>query len=552
MTPALGIAYSLWMRARWAVAAIAVYLLCLSIAAQLLPGSREPILLAALLLTAAITHLLQVFTLGPSDLGIRASGYPKHMFVLPMSTRSLVGWPMLIGAATHAGLWILIASLVFIPAGFAAPVVWPAALVAAGTAWVQAIGWMPFPTPFARVPALAVAMTPLVGFGAWCGLFLERSDVSSVVVAGSVIWGMVAYAVGVRGLARARRGDDGDMNFVLERLRTAFARFIPRTRRLARRPFRSPAAAQLWHEWRRNASFLPAMIGLLGVPMLALNCKIALDAQSDRTLMFGSVSVSTPVMSLLMSVGLFLMLAATIGAGVGKFDIWGKESIPSFFAVRPMTSAQFVRLKLVAAAFSTMASITILLVLLAIWVAVEISPLNPRESAIRAAVGQLTWGKAAIAGVAVCGLCALTWRGIAIGIWPSLTGRKWITVAIGVVITGVMTLAIIAGSWIYQNPQIQSDCLSALPWLLGILVGAKVTRGRLGGSIPAQPAANAAAYHRIGRGWLGRNGPVDSGRYMVLQPVKLARSRGHHTVCSVHEAGDCARRAPLEPAPLRR
>ena len=190
--------------------------------------------------------------------------------------------------------------------------------------------------------------------------------------------------------------------------------------------------------------------------------------------MFGSVSVSTPVMSLLMSVGLLLMLAATIGEGVGKFDIWGKEAIPSFFAVRPMTSAQFVRFKLVAAAFSTMASVTILLVLLAIWVAVEISPLNPRESAVRAAVGQVTWRKAAIAGVAVCGLCALTWRGIAIGIWPSLTGRKWITVAIGVVITGVMTLAIIAGSWIYRNPQIKSDCLSAVPWLLGVLVGAKV------------------------------------------------------------------------------
>jgi hypothetical protein len=471
---AFGISYSMWLRARWAVAGIAIYLLCLAIAAQLFPGAREPILLAALLLTAAITHLLQVFTLGPSDLGIRASGYPKHMFVLPLPTRSLVGWPMLFGAATHAGLWILVATLVFVPAGFAAPVVWPAALIAAGTAWVQAIGWMPFPTPYARVPALAAAMTPLVGFGAWCGLFLERSDVASVVVVGSAVWGMLAYAFGVRGLARARRGDDGNMSFLLERIRTAFADSIPSTRRLAWRPFRSPAAAQLWHEWRRNASFLPAMIGLVGVLMLALNCKIVLDAQADRTLMFGSVSVSTPVMSWFMTVGLLLMLGATIGASLGKFDLWGKEAMPSFFAVRPMTSVQFVRLKLLSAALSSVASVTILLVMFSVWAAVEISPLNPRESAVRAAVGELTWQKLAIAGLSVFALCVITWRGIAIGLWPSLTGRKSITVAIGVFITGAMTLAVIAGSWIYQNPSVQPDCLSALPWLLGVLVGAKV------------------------------------------------------------------------------
>ncbi|HEX2475781.1 MAG TPA: hypothetical protein VHK01_13605 [Lacipirellulaceae bacterium] len=473
MTPALGIAYSLWMRARWAIVGITLYLLCLAIAARFFAGSREPILLAALLVTAAIAHLLQVFTLGPSDLGIRASGFPKHMFVLPLSARSLVGWPMLFGAATHASLWILVATLVFIPAGFAAPVAWPAALIAAGTAWVQAIGWMPFPTPYARVPALALAMTPLICFGAWCGLFLERSDVSSVVVAGSVIWGMVAYAFGVRGLARARRGDDGNMNFVIERLRRVLASSIPETRLVARRPFRSPATAQLWHEWRRNASFLPAMIALIGVPMLALNCKIALDAQANRTLMFGSVPVSTPLMSSLMSVGVLLMLAATIGASLGKFDIWGKEAMPSFFAVRPMTSAQFVRVKMMATAFSAMASVTILLVMFAIWAAIEISPLNPRESAVRSAVGELTWRKAAIAGFSVFALCAITWRGIAIGLWPSLTGRKWISIAIGVFFTGAMTLAIIAGSWIYQNPAIQSGCLTALPWLLGVLVAAK-------------------------------------------------------------------------------
>jgi hypothetical protein len=471
--PALGIAHSMWLRARWAAAGIAIYLFCLTIAAQLFPGSREPMLLAALLLTAAIAHLLQVFTLGPSDLGIRASGYPKHMFVLPLATRSLVGWPMLLGGATHAALWILVATLVFIPAGFAAPRLWPAALVAAGTAWVQAIGWTPFPTPYLRVPALALAMTPLVCFGACAGLFLERSAVSSVVIAGSIFWGMLAYVFGVRGLSRARRGDEGNLNFVTDRIRAAVAGLFGAAELPARGPFRSPAAAQLWHEWRRNASFLPAMIGMIGVPMLALNCKVALDAHSDRTLIFGSVSISTPLMSFLMWAGLLLMLAGTIGASVGKFDLWGKEAMPSFFAIRPMTTSQFIGIKLAAVAFSALASVAILIVMLGIWAAVEVSPLNPRESLVRSAVGELTWQKAAMAGIGVLGLAAITWRGIAISLWPSLTGRKWISMVIAVFFTGAMTVAIIAGSWIYRHPEVRSDGLTALPWLLGVLVGAK-------------------------------------------------------------------------------
>jgi hypothetical protein len=179
-------------------------------------------------------------------------------------------------------------------------------------------------------------------------------------------------------------------------------------------------------------------------------------------------------MSLLMSVGILLMLAATIGTGLGKFDLWGKEAIPSFFATRPMTTSQFIWIKFAAAAMSALASTAILLLLFAVWAGVEISWLNPRESVVRRAVGVLTWRKAAITAVAIMGLVALTWRGIAIGMWPSLSGRKWINMLIGVFVTGAMTLAIIVGSWIYSHPAVHSDCLTLLPWLLGGLVGVKV------------------------------------------------------------------------------
>jgi hypothetical protein len=463
----------MWLRARWSALGIALYLLCLAIAAQLFPGIREPVLLAALLLTVAITHLIQVFTLGPADLGIRNSGFPRHTFVFPLATRSLVAWPMLIGTAAHAGLWVLVATLVFRPAGFETPVIWPAVLFGSTIAWAQAISWTPFSTPYARVPALALSTTPLFCLGVWAGLYLESGTVAIAVTAASFAWGTLAYVFAMRGLARARRGDGGNLGVVGERLEAALVGRNRVARPFAKRPFRSPAAAQLWHEWRRNGSFLPAMIAFIGVPMLALNCKVALDAQADRTLMIGSVSVSTPLLSLLMSVGVLLMLAATIGAGLGKLDLWGKEAMPSFFATRPMTTPHFIWIKFAAAAMSAFASTAILLVLLAAWAGVEISWLNPRESVVRGAVGVLTWRKAAITAVAIIGIVAITWRGIAIGLWPSLAGRKWISVVIGVFFTGAMTLAIIAGSWIYSHPEVHSDCLALLPWLLGVLVTVK-------------------------------------------------------------------------------
>ena len=74
---ALGIAYSLWLRMKWSLAGIVAYLATLAVAAQVFPGAGEPVMLAALLVTAAIAHLLQVFTLGPADIAVRASGFPS-------------------------------------------------------------------------------------------------------------------------------------------------------------------------------------------------------------------------------------------------------------------------------------------------------------------------------------------------------------------------------------------------------------------------------------------------------------------------------------------
>jgi hypothetical protein len=473
--PAAGVAYSLWLRLRWVMAGIFAYMAILAVIVQLYPRPQSAA--GAYPLCAVFAHLLTVFTLGPVDLGARGSGFPKSMFVLPLRTRSLVCWPMIYGTVSVAALWVLVTTLILNPAGLNTPVLWPAAVAAAAIAWLQAIGWSPFPSPFARVPALALALTPLSLVVTCAYMYLDVSRVSIAIVAASLVWTLLAYFFAIQGLSRARAGSDGEW------LRTLVARIIARHQKLRRpaidkRPhFRSALRAQLWHEFRRNAIALPLMLGFISLPMMALILPASIDSDASRNLMFNSVTLSPPMIGLVMLIGLFILLSGLYGASMGKFDIWGKEQMPGFFAIRPMTTPRFVLVKMVGAALGSLFSWGWFLVLLLTWAAVEASPLNVNESVVRSALAQATPREVAIFGLALVGLLATSCRDLVIGMWTTLLGRKWIAMAIGFVFMALFGLAALAGQWFYRHPEFVPDLLTYLPWLLGIALLIKLLVG---------------------------------------------------------------------------
>jgi hypothetical protein len=190
-SPALGIAYSLWLRLRWILAAELVLLTALALTVQSFPAAAPYCQMTSLVLIfLSLAPMLNACTYGPADLGVRAAGFPTQMMVLPLSTRSLVGWPMLYGAVIHASLWALLAILVFIPSGLQLPVFWPATLLAAICVWVQAIGWSPFSSPFVRVPALVIAITPLIVLPMWAGVQLPNSMVPILLMWRNIVVGV--------------------------------------------------------------------------------------------------------------------------------------------------------------------------------------------------------------------------------------------------------------------------------------------------------------------------------------------------------------------------
>src|SRR5688572_23427506 len=102
-------------------------------------------------MTAAAVYFLAVFSFGlGGDLAARQSIFPARMFTLPVTTRALVGWPMLYGTAAMAGLWSATVLFVLLPFRVDLPLIWPGLLAVVFLAWTQALMWMPYGLPGLR------------------------------------------------------------------------------------------------------------------------------------------------------------------------------------------------------------------------------------------------------------------------------------------------------------------------------------------------------------------------------------------------------------------
>ena len=85
------------------------------------------------------------------------------------------------------------------------------------------------------------------------------------------------------------------------------------------------------------------------MPMVVL---AVIDADPTKFAVFGSFNLSPALVGLAFLIGMFLFFSGLYGPGMGKFDIWGKEQMPSFFAIRPMKSSRFVLIKMLASGVS--------------------------------------------------------------------------------------------------------------------------------------------------------------------------------------------------------
>jgi len=164
-----------------------------------------------------------------------------------------------------------------------------------------------------------------------------------------------------------------------------------------------------------------------------------------------------------------VLLALPIGKAFSKPDLWsGDLIIPPIVAVRPLSSREFVLVKLRVAAKSAAISWLFVLALLTIWLAFWGNVLHPnyRMIALTIFLGIL-----------------LTWRSLISGLWLGLHGNPKLFVISGLPYGIVPFFGLAGGLWLIRNQPYAMNWLTdhmnmVLPrieWIAAILILVKIS-----------------------------------------------------------------------------
>src|SRR6185312_10408747 len=266
-SPALALSWEFWRRHRWGLAGAATLVASFALASAIAPLAPNVVYGNSMWFVLGLCYVIGVFAYGfEGRLETAESGFPVRLFLLPVRTAMLVGWPMLQGTATAVILWLGWDRLVLQPSGVQAPAWWTA-MLAAVVAISQTMVWLPFGLPWLRLPiALGVLIVLLRAplFLAIGGV--EFTDAQSeerflTALAGALI--PAAFLIAWSGVARARRGDDSDWLAALRSLR--LGKTLPQ-----RPPFISPFRAQVWYEWRVRGFGFVVLVACVLVVILTL------------------------------------------------------------------------------------------------------------------------------------------------------------------------------------------------------------------------------------------------------------------------------------------
>lgn len=475
-SPAQAIAWQLWRRHRYGLSLTGLGLL---VTYCIFPWLSADIRTKTLgfwgcLVIMGELNLLTVFTytLG-TDYSAKDSGFPPRMFILPVRTSVLVFWPMLLGVVVMAVSWLAVALFFLRPCGYLTPLVWPALLLALFMAWMQAISWWPFALPLVRLLVLVLAQGCLVGFY-FLAMAYRIPDL--VLLIGLAALLPVGYGVALEGVARARRGDQGSWSWWPHLANLVHFRFAGRGR-----PFSSAARALLWFEWRRNAMFVPWMVGINLILMMMVPLR---KQEVDAFVIW-------------IAFGLFvvvpILLATSQSHYLGKSDYWNSElAMLPFIATRPTTCWTLVLAKLQVAAVSTLVTWGLTFLGVSLWCLLHGHSQTMIKAWLGLFPGYAPWESLTVFLLTLGALMILTFRQMVENLWVGLTGHAWVIHG-GSVLLFVSFLGLgMFGYWLWEHPEYQELLFSWLPWLAGLAV------------IPKIVAAGWMTRLALGRGLLTR------------------------------------------------
>ena len=337
-------------------------------------------------------------------------GFPRRLFVLPVSTLQLVAVPMIAGVAVVELLLVL---------GMAWAKLlehsdWNISLLVLSPVYVvvyQAILW--------TLPSLRSLRLLIVGI---VGIFFILAPLfsfygTSVMRGGSMTpmleffaaMGIAAFLLSWICVARQRSGGGSVSVWAAS---WAFAEMALPKREKA---FRSAEAAQAWFEWRRSGSVLPGLIGSLLILVIGPMSWYARHAAGTSLLIF-LVTLSMPI-----------LLALPIGKAFSKPDFWsGDLGVPPIVAVRPLAAADMIAIKMRVAAKSAVLSWAYALVFLGVWLPfwADRTRIDRVAPLIWVINGHSVYRQYGIATLSILAGILLTWRLLIGSLWLGLRGNQ--------------------------------------------------------------------------------------------------------------------------------
>jgi hypothetical protein len=417
------------------------------------PNFFMPVQFTCLLLGMAT--IFWVFCMAEPDERGKRSGFPTHLFILPVPTWRLTIVPMISGIAVADAFYFAWCKLIFPSWPIVLPNSWlimQLLAISCMMASAQAIAWSLVTFPLIRLFAATAVLVALAtaGIGIPSDDFKLVRPLTLAAIFGGVL--IVSFAGGIAGVTRDRRSEwVGWTGKLLQALLDSMP--------ARRRSFPSPAAAQFW--WDRSRRIVVASVLFAG-PALAIVPMFPVHAAIDLPRDAGLRMVCTiPIVALIM--------AGIAGQSLAQSEFRSsKLGISPFVAVRPISTFDLVIAKL-----KLLTSVALLgwtLVILLSPVAFSLFYLIPhpylelpswREFFARNR-DMLYWlSHPAI----VAGIFAATWQSMVCGLSLGLLGHSWkgkVRAFLGLsLFVTLLTVAL----WAYEHPSVHFVALRILAWL---------------------------------------------------------------------------------------
>lgn len=411
-SPALGFAWLIWQKNRVGFLLFGLYLAFLAIASFALPAPIFEEVWQGL--TApfgfGMLFLMGSFYSSDTDLIGTRSGYPNHLFTLPLNTRTLVLWPMVYGIGSVSLVWIFYAAVVLESHGMRGLIWWPATLLATLTACLQSLSWYPVPLPYLRTILAFVVLIALTGLAAIGWLTDLSVSILSIVYLSLI---PIAAWTSLRGVTLARTGNVRERAWLPAR--------TPNDTPIRR--FTSPQQAQFWLEWKRNGLQFPLLTLLICLLLTAL---LAFRGSGEVVpLGIGSIEVPVTVRLWLLCLLWAPFSAATIGCCSHKATTFRPDmTLQPFLATRPISSFDLVLTKIRLAAVSTLSAWAILGFFFAGWLFLPAKDGAKSGTIASLILPYLNLKSGVVATALFVGLIIWTWKSQISNLAILLTGRR--------------------------------------------------------------------------------------------------------------------------------